>query len=330
MSTLEDAAAVVQMLCQYFVHGTSRQCRTEPRSSSQDSHALVSAQPRHTASHSMQLRNVTADAEGQSCLRVRLEHASASSLASSCHHINANDSSVFSGSASSLDTPDTQQSLNGSLDRSSSCSSNTSSADSNAELCSRSAAKTAANIHKASHEPSWLQSNESLWNQHRQSHTELNPAESPTPLHSAAQGLHNTEAILAPACSMSLSHCEQPATPSTAASAQNAPMLFHDQAVAAAVPAAMAASQASKKMGRATAPRLGAMWIYPIKSCAGARVHAWPLCPTGLLYDRQWALVDADQRVMTQKRLPALARLSPWLDLEEGDRLADLEPSVSR
>ena len=103
-------------------------------------------------------------------------------------------------------------------------------------------------------------------------------------------------------------------------------MLFHDQAVAAAVPAAVAASQASEKTGGATGPRLGAMWIYPIKSCAGARVHAWPLCPTGLLYDRQWALVDADQRVLTQKRLPALARLSPWLDLEEGDCLANLTP----
>ncbi|KAK9867044.1 hypothetical protein WJX84_002335 [Apatococcus fuscideae] len=37
-----------------------------------------------------------------------------------------------------------------------------------------------------------------------------------------------------------------------------------------------------------------------------------------LLFDRHWALVNADRIVLTQKRLPALASLSPRLDLQQG------------
>ncbi len=70
--------------------------------------------------------------------------------------------------------------------------------------------------------------------------------------------------------------------------------------------------------GEDSGPRLMGMWIYPIKSCAGCEVDAWPLCPTGLLFDRHWALVDADHRVLTQKRLPALAGLQPTIDLAQG------------
>lgn len=34
------------------------------------------------------------------------------------------------------------------------------------------------------------------------------------------------------------------------------------------------------------------LWVYPIKSCAGQRCRHWPLTPHGLLFDREFALVD--------------------------------------
>lgn len=100
------------------------------------------------------------------------------------------------------------------------------------------------------------------------------------------------------------------------------PLVFQDQranALAAATrEIASAPCRADAGGTRRIAPTLAAMWIYPIKSCAGCRVDAWPLCPTGLLFDRHWALVNADRIVLTQKRLPALASLSPRLDLQQG------------
>ena len=50
----------------------------------------------------------------------------------------------------------------------------------------------------------------------------------------------------------------------------------------------------------------------------GVRVDAWPLCPTGLLYDRAWALVDAAGKAITQKAHPRLALVQPSISLSEG------------
>ncbi|KAJ1400724.1 hypothetical protein B484DRAFT_405949, partial [Ochromonadaceae sp. CCMP2298] len=61
--------------------------------------------------------------------------------------------------------------------------------------------------------------------------------------------------------------------------------------------------------------RLAAIFVYPVKSCAGMRVSAWPLCPSGLLYDRGWAVVDSRGRAVTQKSHPRLALVEPRIDL---------------
>jgi len=37
------------------------------------------------------------------------------------------------------------------------------------------------------------------------------------------------------------------------------------------------------------------------------QVEWWPLGPTGLLYDREWALLGDDSAVVTQKQYPRLA-----------------------
>lgn len=64
---------------------------------------------------------------------------------------------------------------------------------------------------------------------------------------------------------------------------------------------------------------LSEIWVYPVKSCRGMRVRRWPLGPTGLLYDRDWAIVDAGSgAVLAQRKFPVLATIQPEVDLERG------------
>ena len=60
------------------------------------------------------------------------------------------------------------------------------------------------------------------------------------------------------------------------------------------------------------------IWVYPIKSCAGFAPESWPLGQNGLLYDREWALVDAEGVALTQKKLPRLATVRPNLNMDAG------------
>lgn len=60
------------------------------------------------------------------------------------------------------------------------------------------------------------------------------------------------------------------------------------------------------------------IWVYPIKSCAGFAPNSWPLGANGLLYDREWALVDAEGAVLTQKKLPRLAAIRPIIRMDTG------------
>lgn len=49
--------------------------------------------------------------------------------------------------------------------------------------------------------------------------------------------------------------------------------------------------------------------IYPVKSLKGISVHQSLLQVHGLAWDRRWMLVDAHQRFVTQRQLPALATI---------------------
>jgi len=51
---------------------------------------------------------------------------------------------------------------------------------------------------------------------------------------------------------------------------------------------------------------------------AGMRVESWPVCSTGLLYDRAWAVVDAQGRAITQKVHAKLALVQPTINLQDG------------
>jgi len=95
---------------------------------------------------------------------------------------------------------------------------------------------------------------------------------------------------------------------------------------------------------------LAAIFVYPIKSCAGMRVSAWPIVetsnssayessdnqnhdartlPTGLLHDRTWALVDrVTGQALTQKKYPKLALIRPYLDLQQGVMVVTAEGMV--
>ncbi|ORZ06286.1 pyridoxal phosphate-dependent transferase [Lobosporangium transversale] len=61
--------------------------------------------------------------------------------------------------------------------------------------------------------------------------------------------------------------------------------------------------------------------IYPIKSCRGyklPRSQPWPIAPHGLLYDREWMLVDeVTGAAMTQKRYPRMCMIRAEILLEQ-------------
>ncbi|KAF9583987.1 hypothetical protein BGW38_007940 [Lunasporangiospora selenospora] len=61
--------------------------------------------------------------------------------------------------------------------------------------------------------------------------------------------------------------------------------------------------------------------IYPIKSCQGFKIprdQAWPIAPHGLLYDREWMLVDeVTGSALTQKRYPRMCMIRAEVLLDQ-------------
>ncbi|KAI9998322.1 hypothetical protein PInf_002702 [Phytophthora infestans] len=56
--------------------------------------------------------------------------------------------------------------------------------------------------------------------------------------------------------------------------------------------------------------------LFPIKSCSGMVVNAWPVGSRGLLFDREFAIVDVfTGNALTLKTLPELCFLHPIIDL---------------
>lgn len=74
--------------------------------------------------------------------------------------------------------------------------------------------------------------------------------------------------------------------------------------------------QATPASPPASAVHLSSLIIYPIKSCAGMAVGRWPLGPSGLLFDREWALVDSNGRALRLKACPSMCRVRPRVCLE--------------
>ncbi|XP_078437514.1 molybdenum cofactor sulfurase (LOS5) (ABA3) isoform X2 [Wolffia australiana] len=57
--------------------------------------------------------------------------------------------------------------------------------------------------------------------------------------------------------------------------------------------------------------------IYPVKSCAGFSVDRWPLCSTGLRYDREWLIKSPRGEVLTQKKVLEMSKVSTFIDLNQ-------------
>jgi uncharacterized protein YcbX len=53
--------------------------------------------------------------------------------------------------------------------------------------------------------------------------------------------------------------------------------------------------------------RLRALYLYPIKSCAGVSVTSAEVLRRGLRPDRRWMIVDEQGRFLTQRKLPRMA-----------------------
>lgn len=68
------------------------------------------------------------------------------------------------------------------------------------------------------------------------------------------------------------------------------------------------------------------LWIYPIKSCKGIKLDSALLTPEGLEHDRRWAMIDAEGRCLTQRKLPRMALIEP--QLSQSNRLTLSTPNT--
>lgn len=63
-------------------------------------------------------------------------------------------------------------------------------------------------------------------------------------------------------------------------------------------------------------PHIAALHVYPVKSCAGISVDSVEALPTGLAHDREWMVVDAEGRFVTQREAARMALVKTAIDAE--------------
>ncbi|XP_042695762.1 molybdenum cofactor sulfurase [Centrocercus urophasianus] len=59
------------------------------------------------------------------------------------------------------------------------------------------------------------------------------------------------------------------------------------------------------------------IYLYPIKSCSAFEVTEWPVGNQGLLYDRNWMVVNQNGVCITQKQEPKLCLINPSINLKQ-------------
>jgi uncharacterized protein YcbX len=57
--------------------------------------------------------------------------------------------------------------------------------------------------------------------------------------------------------------------------------------------------------------KIGALYVYPVKSGRGMAVDRWPLDARGLAHDREYMVVDPEGTFLTQREAPRLALIEP-------------------
>ena len=84
---------------------------------------------------------------------------------------------------------------------------------------------------------------------------------------------------------------------------------------------------------------LSALYVYPVKSCAGLALSQATLRTTGLAFDREWMVVDTNGHFLTQRSHPRMALIRPHINAQENvngltlsapgvEDLALMEPKV--
>uniref|UniRef100_A0A8C3L9Y4 Molybdenum cofactor sulfurase n=1 Tax=Chrysolophus pictus TaxID=9089 RepID=A0A8C3L9Y4_CHRPC len=59
------------------------------------------------------------------------------------------------------------------------------------------------------------------------------------------------------------------------------------------------------------------IYLYPIKSCSAFEVTEWPVGNQGLMYDRNWMVVNQNGVCITQKQEPKLCLINPSINLKQ-------------
>jgi uncharacterized protein YcbX len=83
--------------------------------------------------------------------------------------------------------------------------------------------------------------------------------------------------------------------------------------------------------------KLSAIYIYPVKSLSGIQLTESEVTQIGFKYDRKWMLVDANNRFLSQRRLPKMALIKTKIQQQKliisaankADLTLDLIPKTS-
>ncbi|CAH2283849.1 molybdenum cofactor sulfurase isoform X1, partial [Pelobates cultripes] len=68
---------------------------------------------------------------------------------------------------------------------------------------------------------------------------------------------------------------------------------------------------------------LSHIYLYPIKSCASFQVSQWPVVEQGLLFDRNWMIVNENGVCLSQKQEPNLCLICPSIDLNRNTMIIE-------
>ena len=63
---------------------------------------------------------------------------------------------------------------------------------------------------------------------------------------------------------------------------------------------------------------IAALWVFPIKSCAGIACTQAVVHAHGLAWDRHWMVMTADGQFLSQREAPHMARIVPQIDEAQG------------
>ncbi|KAM4687750.1 molybdenum cofactor sulfurase [Discoglossus pictus] len=74
---------------------------------------------------------------------------------------------------------------------------------------------------------------------------------------------------------------------------------------------------------------LSHIYLYPIKSCSAFQVTEWPVAEQGLLFDRNWMIVNENGVCISQKQEPKLCLIHPSIDLRQGIMIIEAKGMTS-